>query len=103
MAALHDVARFDQADPDVIVTACLACPVCLRRPSAVFLPEDDSAAGCVCHGCDIRWTVSLGFGQSLRMKLAPPAGLFVVKIPSGTVLERSRRPLDARHESASKP
>jgi hypothetical protein len=88
MSSLHDAARFHASDPDAVVAASLACPVCLYRPSTVFLPDDDGTASCRCRACDLVWTVSLDLGQSLRMRVAAPPDLLVVKVAAQAMLDQ---------------
>jgi hypothetical protein len=71
---LCDSARFLAADPDEIVAAAFACPVCLHRPDHVSVSDDggDALAQCTCDGCAHAWDVALDPWQALRMSLAPP-------------------------------
>lgn len=72
MVMLHDVARFRDEDPDALVRAALACPVCLHgrevawRPSLALWEE---SASCRCGHCGTRWRLELERGQALRLLL----------------------------------
>jgi hypothetical protein len=72
MAPLADTARFRTNDPDPLVSASLACPVCLlsdgieRRPA---LDGYDPSIECTCPRCDVRWRVYLQPLQALRFSL----------------------------------
>lgn len=69
---LADTARFRPDDPDALVTASLACPVCLRAEDVEW---DDSLEGydpsvqCRCPSCQARWRVYLAPEQALRVGL----------------------------------
>lgn len=69
---LVDIARFRPDDPDELVTASLACPVCLR---AEDIESDDSLEGydpsvrCRCPSCQAQWRVYLEPQQALRLGL----------------------------------
>lgn len=82
---MHDTARFLPDDPDALVAASFACPVCLRAPSYARLSDyyGESSASCTCLPCREGWEVSLSDLQMLRLTLGPPRGL---------VLERSGAP-----------
>ncbi len=72
MAALADVARFRPEDPDVLVQAALACPVCLRVEDVEFqdsLEGYDPSVQCRCPSCQTRWRVYLAPDQVLRLGL----------------------------------
>jgi DNA-directed RNA polymerase subunit M/transcription elongation factor TFIIS len=72
MALLADVARFRADDPDVLVTACLACPICLRSEEVEWqaaLDGYDPSVQCRCPNCDERWRVYLAPQQALRIGL----------------------------------
>ena len=72
MAALADVARFRPGDPDVLVQAALACPVCLRVEDVEFhdsLEGYDPSVQCRCPSCQTRWRVYLAPDQVLRLGL----------------------------------
>lgn len=74
---MDDVARFRPEDPDQLVRASFACPLCLHEASMVRLPrgDDDPVAQCACLPCHAGWEVALSPTQMLRLALAPPAGL----------------------------
>jgi len=74
---MDDVARFRPEDPQELVRASFACPLCLQEASVVRLPEshDDLAAQCACLPCHAGWEVALSATQMLRLALSPPAGL----------------------------
>jgi len=67
-----DTARFRPTDPDALVSASLACPVCLRSEDIEW---DDSLEGydpsvqCVCPSCQAQWRVYLAPDQALRVGL----------------------------------
>ena len=72
MAALADIARFRPEDPDVLVQAALACPVCLCSEDVDFqdsLEGYDPSVQCRCPSCQIRWRVYLAPDQALRLGL----------------------------------
>lgn len=67
-----DVARFRPDDPDELVCAALACPVCLRCEDVVFtaaLEGYDPLVDCECPSCLERWLVYLNPQQALRFGL----------------------------------
>jgi hypothetical protein len=72
IALLADTARFRPTDPDALVNASLACPVCLRCEDIEW---DDSLEGydpsvrCVCRSCQAQWRVYLAPQQALRLGL----------------------------------
>jgi hypothetical protein len=73
--ALSDAARFLADDPDELVAAAFACPVCLHRPDRMFLgdaDEEGALARCACHPCQREWDVALDPWQALRVQLTPP-------------------------------
>ena len=73
---LADVARFRPEDPDAIVVAALACPLCLRGESVDWeasLQGYDPSVQCRCPDCEARWTVYLTPDQALRLGLMAPA------------------------------
>lgn len=77
---LDDLARFAPAEDAAVVEASFACPYCLRAAAEVMLDMDitRSAGGealCSCERCAVLWRVALDADQSLRMAVAPPAGL----------------------------
>lgn len=73
MALLADTARFRVNDPDELVTASLACPLCLRSEAvewhAAFLDRYDPSVECECPDCRTRWHVYLQPQQALRFSL----------------------------------
>jgi hypothetical protein len=67
-----DTARFRTDDPDVLVSASLACPVCLRSDAVerrLALDGYDPSVECGCPRCDVRWRVYLQPLQALRFSL----------------------------------
>ncbi len=84
MISLDDSARFAPADLDSLVSASFACPLCLRRAGWLILTDDgyDSAARCRCMVCVTGWIVRLSSEQYLRVALAPPEGLLVLREPA---------------------
>jgi hypothetical protein len=69
---LADTARFRADDPDVLVTASLACPVCLRGGGVRWdaaLDGYDPFVECRCPSCDHSWRVYLAPQQALRLGL----------------------------------
>ncbi|TMM03375.1 MAG: hypothetical protein E6G05_08075 [Actinobacteria bacterium] len=75
MAPLADTARFRTNDPDVLVSASLACPVCLRGDGVERHPALDGydpSVECGCPRCDVRWRVYLQPLQALRFSLMDP-------------------------------
>ena len=74
MRGLTDVARFRAEDPDELVTASLACPVCLQEhPVEWALEADhegyDASVRCECVGCRRGWRVYVAPHQALRLSL----------------------------------
>ena len=72
MALLADVARFRADDPDALVTASLACPICLCSEEVEWeaaLDGYDPSVQCRCPNCDERWRVYLAPQQALRIGL----------------------------------
>jgi hypothetical protein len=70
--ALADIARFAPNDPDVLVTASLACPICLHSEDVLWnaaLQGYDPSVQCRCPTCDERWRVYLTPDQALRLGL----------------------------------
>jgi hypothetical protein len=67
---LHDdTARFRPDDPDELVTASLACPICLRSDDVSWeaaLQGYDPSVECRCQRCQERWRVYLVPDQALR-------------------------------------
>jgi hypothetical protein len=72
MAALADVARFRPEDPDVLVEAALACPMCLMSEDVEWvdsLEGYDPSVQCRCPSCQTGWRVYLTPEQALRLGL----------------------------------
>lgn len=70
--SLADVARFRPDDPDALVTAALACPLCLRAEGVRWrdsLEGYDPSVRCQCPSCQARWRVYLTPEQALRLGL----------------------------------
>jgi len=84
MRDVDDVARFRPGEDDAVVTAALMCPYCLSRPAHVIVHHhhECGSAMCVCARCDVQWSVGLDAGQTLRLLMAPPNGLWMVFHPS---------------------
>ena len=72
MSGLADTARFRADDPDELVLASLACPMCLRGADAEWELEADGydpSARCTCRHCEQSWRVYLTPYQALRLSL----------------------------------
>ena len=72
MQAHDDIAHFHADDPDELVLASLACPVCLHSDSVAWhgaLDGYDPSAQCWCGRCEESWRVFLTPQQSLRLGL----------------------------------
>jgi hypothetical protein len=72
MVGLADVARFHPSDPDALVTASLACPLCLGSEQVRWegqLEGHDPSVRCTCPDCDEHWLVYLAPEQALRIGL----------------------------------
>jgi hypothetical protein len=72
IANLADIARFRPDDPDALVTASLACPICLRSDEIRWeaaLEGYDPSVECLCPVCEERWRVYLAPYQALRLGL----------------------------------
>jgi hypothetical protein len=72
MGALEDTARFRMDDPDQLVLASLACPICVGIEGVQWeLYEDgyDPSADCICDRCEQSWHVYLTPSQALRLGL----------------------------------
>jgi hypothetical protein len=72
MLQLADTARFRPDDPDALVTASLACPICLRSDEVIWeaaLDGYDPSVECRCPACEERWRVYLAPEQALRFGL----------------------------------
>lgn len=69
---LADIARFRADDPDPLVAAALACPICLRSEQVEWdaaLDGYDASVECRCPTCQQRWRVYLAPQQELRFGL----------------------------------
>jgi hypothetical protein len=72
IVTLVDIARFRPTDPDALVNASLACPVCLRADEVEWddsLDGYDPSVQCLCPSCQARWRVYLAPEQALRVGL----------------------------------
>ena len=72
MSLGSDTARFHPNDPDALVAASLACPLCLRDEGIEWtdsLEGYDPSVSCRCPNCDARWRVYLTPEQALRLGL----------------------------------
>ncbi len=72
MLGLADVARFRPSDPVALVTASLACPLCLGSEQVQWegaLDGHDPSVLCRCPDCGERWRVYLAPEQALRIGL----------------------------------
>lgn len=72
MAVLADTARFRSDDPDALVSASLACPLCLRGDAVEWraaLDGYDPSVECRCPRCDANWRIYLQPLQALRLGL----------------------------------
>jgi hypothetical protein len=72
---LADTARFLQTDPNSLVWASLACPICLQVDSVDWDADvygHDPVVECRCAGCEVDWRVYLTPHQALRFALAVP-------------------------------
>jgi hypothetical protein len=75
---LHvDTARFRADDPDALVSASLACPLCLHDREVEWHLVDadgyDPSVECHCPRCDELWRVYLTPHQELRLGLMATA------------------------------
>jgi hypothetical protein len=69
---LADTARFREDDPDALVNASLACPICLHSDDVEWeaaLEGYDPSVECRCPRCKERWRVYLAPQQVLRVGL----------------------------------
>jgi hypothetical protein len=68
---MEETAYFRSADPDCLVAAALACPVCLSSDVSWRLEESDyeASAHCTCNTCGHARTVFLVPDQALRLAL----------------------------------
>jgi hypothetical protein len=78
-STITDVARFRPDDPDELVSAALACPICLRSDHVEWeatLQGYDPSVQCWCQNCEQRWRIYLMPLQALRLGLMQhaPAG-----------------------------
>jgi hypothetical protein len=72
VAVLADTARFRADDPDALVIAALACPICLHSDQVEWsaaLQGYDPSVQCRCARCKERWPVYLAPHQALRLAL----------------------------------
>jgi hypothetical protein len=78
MAMLADTARFRVDDPDSLVIASLACPICLGSEQvewdAALDDGYDPSVQCRCPRCDECWRVYLAPHQALRFGLIHAGG-----------------------------
>jgi hypothetical protein len=69
---LTDTARFRSDDPDALVAASMACPMCLRSDDVEWnaaLDGYDASVQCRCPRCEQYWRVYLAPQQALRFGL----------------------------------
>jgi hypothetical protein len=69
---ITDTARFRADDPDELVLASLACPVCLHGDDVEWdasLEGYDPSVECECPHCEAQWRVYITQEQSLRLGL----------------------------------
>jgi hypothetical protein len=74
IALFVDIARFRPDDPDELVYASLACPVCLCSDDVEWvgsLQGYDPSVQCRCPSCSQQWRVYLAPEQALRLGLMP--------------------------------
>ena len=72
ITSLTDTARFLPGDPDVLVAASLACPLCLDSDAVAWdaaLEGYDPSVRCSCPSCQAHWSVYLTPEQALRLGL----------------------------------
>jgi hypothetical protein len=72
MSLPADTARFRADDPDELVVASLACPLCLGGDHVEWeLDADgyDPSAQCLCRHCEETWSVYMTPYQALRLGL----------------------------------
>ncbi len=72
MPLLADTARFRSDDPDELVAAALACPLCLCAEEVEWeaaLGGWDPSVHCHCPGCEVTWRVYLAPHQALRLSV----------------------------------
>ncbi len=72
VSALADTARFRTDDPDELVIASLACPICLHSADVEWKLEADGYdpfVQCQCRRCEEPWRVYMTPYQTLRLGL----------------------------------
>jgi hypothetical protein len=72
MPTLADTARFRADDPDELVLASLACPICLSIAEIEWTLDGDGydpSVECVCDRCKRTWRVYMTPLQALRAGL----------------------------------
>jgi hypothetical protein len=72
IAPFTDTARFRPDDPDELVCASLACPLCLGSEQVRWeaaLDSYDPSVECHCPACERSWRVYLAPLQTLRVGL----------------------------------
>ena len=72
VSMLVDTARFRADDPDELVIASLACPICLQTEEVEWeaaLEGYDPSVQCLCPHCEESWRVYLAPQQALRFGL----------------------------------
>jgi hypothetical protein len=72
VSSLSDTARFRADDPDELVIASLACPLCLHGDDVQWELEADGydpSAQCLCRRCEEPWRVYMTPYQALRLAL----------------------------------
>jgi hypothetical protein len=72
VSPMPSLAHFRADDPESLVDASLACPMCLRAPAASSLHGEstDGEVRCVCSGCGHAHSLELSDFQFLRLSLA---------------------------------
>lgn len=69
-----DIARFRPDDPEELVRASLACPICLCSGDVEWELQGDGydpLVECACHRCEEPWRVYVTPYQALRLGLMP--------------------------------
>ena len=72
MSGLTDTARFPADDPDELVQASFACPLCLHGDEIEWELDGDGydpSAQCLCRRCEQSWSVFVTPDQALRLGL----------------------------------
>ena len=72
MSGLTDTARFRADDPDELVQASFACPLCLHGDEIEWELDGDGydpSAQCLCRRCEQSWSVFVTPDQALRLGL----------------------------------